>query len=135
MSPIVKNILAVVAGIIAGIIVNGGLIYISGSIIPPPSGVDPNDMESIKANIHLYETKHFIMPFLAHALGTLVAAFVAVKIAANRHVTLAMVIGVFFLFGGIMAVRMVGGPMWFQALDLLVAYLPMAFLGAKLGGH
>lgn len=135
MSPIVKNILAVVAGIIAGIIVNGGLIYISGSIIPPPAGVDPNDMESIKANIHLYETKHFIMPFLAHALGTLVAAFVAVKIAANRHVTLAMVIGVFFLFGGIMAVRMVGGPMWFQALDLLVAYLPMAFLGAKLGGH
>jgi hypothetical protein len=29
---------------------------------------------------------------------------------------------------------MYGGPVWFLALDLIGAYLPMAFLGGRLGG-
>ena len=43
-----------------------------------------------------------------------------------------MLIGGFFLLGGIAAVRMFGGPLWFQLGDLLLAYLPMAYLGAVL---
>ncbi|PKP16502.1 MAG: hypothetical protein CVU07_06700, partial [Bacteroidetes bacterium HGW-Bacteroidetes-23] len=35
MSPILKNILAVVVGIVVGSIVNMAIISISGSIIPP----------------------------------------------------------------------------------------------------
>ena len=50
-----KNILAVIAGIIIGGAVNMGLIMISGSLIPPPEGVNPADMESLKANIHLFD--------------------------------------------------------------------------------
>ncbi|MBK9254252.1 MAG: hypothetical protein IPM42_02060 [Saprospiraceae bacterium] len=38
MNPIVRNIVAVIAGIIIGGIVNSGIIKISGSIIPPPEG-------------------------------------------------------------------------------------------------
>lgn len=74
MNPILRNILAFIAAVILGGLVNMGLIMISGSVIPPPEGVDPSDMESIKANMHLYGVKHFIFPFLAHALGTLVGA-------------------------------------------------------------
>jgi hypothetical protein len=91
------------------------------------------DMESIKANIHLFPPKNFVMPFLAHALGTLVGAFIAVKIAASRHLLLAMIVGAFFLLGGIQAVMDIGGPMWFTITDLVLAYLPFAFLGYLLG--
>ncbi|MEZ4803484.1 MAG: hypothetical protein R2797_11990 [Gelidibacter sp.] len=133
MNPILKNILAIVAGIILGSIVNMGIIMISGSIIPPPEGADVTTMEGLKESIHLFEPKHFVFPFLAHALGTLVGAWIAAKIAANRKMVLAMVVGLFFLVGGIMNVRMLPSPTWFTVLDLVGAYLPMAWIGGKLG--
>lgn len=129
---VLMNILAVVVGIIIGSIVNMGLIQISGSIIPPPEGSDNTTMEGLKASMHLFEPKHFIFPFLAHALGTLVGAFVAAKIAATHKFKFALAIGFFFLIGGIMSIMMLPSPMWFTAVDLLLAYIPMAWLGGKL---
>ena len=133
MNPVVKNILAVVAGIVVGSIVNMGIIMISGSIIPPPEGADITTMEGLKASIHFFEPKHFIFPFLAHALGTLVGAVIATKIAATRKMTMALIIGLFFLIGGTANIAMLGGPMWFTALDIIVAYMPMAYVGYMLG--
>lgn len=132
MNPVVKNIIAIVVGIVIGGIVNMGIVMISGSVVPLPEGVDPSSMESIKANMHLYEAKHFIMPFLAHAIGTLVGAIIAYKIAATHRSKMALSIGFFFLLGGIMNVMMLPSPLWFNTLDLLVAYIPMALIGAKL---
>ncbi|HLP96538.1 MAG TPA: hypothetical protein VK168_20995 [Saprospiraceae bacterium] len=131
MHPIIKNILAVIAGITVGSIVNMGIIMISGSIIPPPEGADVTTEEGLKASMHLFQPKHFIFPFLAHALGTLAGAFLAAKMAANHHMRFAMVIGVFFLLGGIASVFMLPSPMWFNVLDLAGAYIPMAYLAWK----
>ncbi|MCB9256317.1 MAG: hypothetical protein H6579_04235 [Chitinophagales bacterium] len=128
MNPILRNILAVVAGIVVGSAINMGIIMISGSLIPPPEGVNPADMESLKANMHLFQPKHFLMPFLAHALGTLAGAFVAALLAASNKLRLAMVIGIFFLAGGIANIMMLPSPLWFSILDLGLAYLPMAYL-------
>lgn len=132
MNPILKNILAVIAGVVLGSIVNMGLIMISGSIIPPPDGVDVTNMESLKANMHLFEPKHFIFPFLAHALGTLAGAFVAALIAATHKMKFALGIGAFFLLGGIANVFMLPSPTWFAVLDLVGAYIPMGWLGGRL---
>jgi hypothetical protein len=93
-----------------------------------------NDMESIRANAHLFEPKHFIMPFLAHSLGSLIGALVAAVIAASRKMTFALVVGIVHLLGGIAAAFMIPAPVWFIASDLIVAYIPMAWLGGKLGG-
>jgi hypothetical protein len=133
MNPTLKNILAVIAGIIVGSMVNISIIMVSGSVIPPPEGGDITTMEGLKATIHLFEPKHFIFPFLAHALGTLIGAMVAAKIAGSRPRIMALVIGAFFFVGGTINVFSLGGPMWFNALDLLAAYLPMAYLGGKWG--
>ena len=132
MNPILKNVLAVLAGVAVGWAVNMGLILLSPSIIPPPEGVIPDDLDSINANMHLYSAKHFIMPLLAHALGTLFGAFVAAKLAATHAKKFAYGIGFFFLLGGIWAVTMIKAPMWFNVLDLVAAYIPMAWLGGKL---
>lgn len=132
MNPTLKNILAVVIGALIGGAVNMGIIMISGSIIPPPEGVDVTTPEGLQAGMHLFEPKHFLMPFLAHALGTFVGAFVAVKIAATYHMRIAFGIGAWYLLGGIAMVLMVPSPMWFTLVDLLLAYLPMAYLGGKL---
>lgn len=132
MNPILKNILAVLAGIVVGSIVNMGIIILGPSIIPPPEGVNVQDMESIAANMHLYQPIHFVIPFLAHALGTFVGAFLAAKIAASRKMTFALVIGFFFLLGGIMNIMMLPSPTWFTLLDLIGAYIPMALIGGKI---
>jgi hypothetical protein len=47
---------------------------------------------------------------------------------------LAMIVGVVFLAGGIAATFMIPAPTWFMVLDVVVAYLPMAYLGAVLAG-
>lgn len=133
MNPIVRNILAVIAGAIVGGIVNMMIVTFSSSIIPLPEGVDPTSMESLKESMHLFGPQHFVMPFLAHALGTFAGAFLAALLAASRKMTLAIVVGAFFLVGGIMNVFMLPSPVWFTILDLVGAYIPMAWLGGRLG--
>jgi hypothetical protein len=132
MSSTFKNIIAIIAGIFIGMIVNMGLIMISGDIIPIPEGVDNTTTEGLIAGMHLFEPKHFIMPFLAHALGTFVGAFVAAKLVASHQMKFAIGIGVFFLLGGIASVCMLPSPIWFTTLDLGVAYIPMGLLAGKL---
>ena len=52
MNPILRNILAILAGLIIGSIVNMGIIMISGSIIPPPDGADVTTMEGLQASMN-----------------------------------------------------------------------------------
>lgn len=132
MNPILKNVLAVVTGIIVGMVVNMGIIQLSGSIIPLPEGIDPSNADSLKENIHLLQAKHFIMPFLAHALGTLAGAYTVARLAATHHMKFALGIGAFFLLGGLAAIQMIGGPLWFNILDIVGAYIPMGWLGGRL---
>lgn len=129
MHPILKNILAVVAGFLLGSFVNMAIISLSGSLIPPPSGINPEDLESLKENIHLFEPKHFLMPFLAHALGTLAGAFVAAYLATSQKMIFALIIGATFLAGGIAMISIVPSPTWFTIVDLGLAYIPPAFAG------
>jgi len=126
---ILRSIVAVIAGVVLGSLVNMALIMASGHVIPPPAGADMTTAEGLGAAMHLMEPRHFLFPFLAHALGTLVGAFVAAKVSRSHKRLCAGIVGVLFLIGGIMAARMIPAPAWFVALDLIGAYLPFAWLG------
>ncbi|MBS7254719.1 hypothetical protein [Flavobacterium branchiicola] len=132
MNPVLRNTLAVFAGIIVGSLVNMSIILISGSIIPLPEGADNSTMESLKATMHLFEAKHFLFPFLAHAIGTFTGAAITALLAFNHKKKLALVIGAFFLLGGIVSVCSLPSPILFTVIDLLFAYIPMAYLALKL---
>lgn len=127
-----KNVLAVLAGIVLGGLVNMALISVGAGIIPPPEGVDPSDMESLEASMHLFEPRHFVFPFLAHALGTLVGAFIAGLLARTHKLGFALAIGAFFLAGGIAMSLMLPAPTWYIVVDLVLAYIPMAWIGGRL---
>jgi hypothetical protein len=136
MNPILRGVLTIIAGFILGSIVNMGIISLSGIIIPPPPGTDVSNMESLKASMHLFEPKHFIMPFLAHAFGTLAGAYVAAKLTSRHElrIKMAMGVGLLFLIGGIINVFLLPAPMWYSVVDLVFAYIPMAFIGCKIAG-
>ena len=135
MPNVLRNVLAVLAGIAVGGGVNMALIALSPSLIPHPAGVDVSSAEGLSRAMHLFEPRHFIMPFLAHAVGTLAGALAAYLIAVSHKAQLADVVGAVFLCGGVAASFMIPAPTWFVALDLLAAYLPMAWLGIQIGSR
>lgn len=127
-----RNALALIAGIVSGSVVNLLLVYVGTRVFPAPEGVDPMDAESIRANLHLLGPRHFVFPFLAHAVGTLDGAMVAGLVGKPRGGWPALAVGAWFLLAGIAVAVMIPAPPWFIALDLVAAYLPMAWLGARL---
>ena len=129
---IIRNTLAVLVGLVVGSVVNMGLVNIGPAVIPMPEGADISTMEGLQKSMTLFTPANFLFPFLAHALGTLVGAFVAAKLGISHKRKLAMVVSCFFLAGGIAMVNMLGGPLWFNITDLTLAYLPMGFLGGML---
>jgi hypothetical protein len=105
------------------------------SVVPLPEGTDVSTMEAVRKSMKLLAPVNFVFPLLGHALGTLTGAFVAAKLAASHHMKIALGIGLIFLIGGIAMVLNCGGPVWFIATDLLLAYIPMALLGGFLAGR
>ena len=134
MNSTIRIILGAIVGVVVGMMVNGGIINLSGNIVPLPEGIDPNDLESLRENIHRFTAKNYVMPFLAHALGTLVGAFISAKIALIKKKSTGISVGIFFLLGGIWAANLLGTPLVPTAVDLIFAYLPMGWLGARLAG-
>lgn len=134
MNSMTRNVLAVIVGLVVGGVVNMSLVNVGPSVIPLPAGADVTTMEGLQQSMKLFAPKNFLFPFLAHALGTLVGAFIAAKLAASHSIRCAMIVGFVFLVGGISMVYMVGGPLWFIATDLLLAYLPMGYLGGLVAG-
>lgn len=133
MTPTIRNILITLGSAVVGVFLNGWLISISGSIVAPPEGADLTTEEGLRAAMDLMEPKHYLMPFLAHALGTLLSAALVSRFTTERQFSRAMLLGVLFLAGGISMVRMLPSPLWFNITDLGLAYLPMAYLGYALG--
>ncbi len=132
MKPAVKNVLAVLAGLIGGGMVNMGIILMSSYVIPPPEGADLKTMEGLKASMHLMQPIHFLMPFLAHAIGTFVGAFLAAKLAATYKMRFALGISAWFMIGGVINVFMLPSPIWFTVVDLGGAYILMGYLAGKM---
>lgn len=133
MNPIIKNILAVITGWLGGSLINMGLIQ-TGNKLFPIEGIDPNDMNALAAVMPTLEFEYFIFPFLAHAIGTLAGAAIAGLMAASHKMKFSLGIGGLFLLGGIVVNYMLPGPTWFAVTDIVIAYIPMAWIGGIIAG-
>ena len=131
MNVYLRNSLAVIFGWLSGSVLNMGLVK-AGHIIYPINGIDPNNLEALKAVLPNLDIQFFIFPFLAHSLGTLLGAIVAGTIAKTHKVKFSFLIGLLFFIGGVMVNMMIGGPIWFIVLDLSLAYFPMAWIATKI---
>ena len=125
MKQIFKNIGIVILGIIIGMIVNMGLIIFGGMIVPISESIDP--MNAIN-----WDFKYFIFPFLAHSIGTLSGAFIVSKISRKSHIIMPLIVGFYFLSGGLYMVTILPAPTWFISLDIILCYIPMALFGWKI---
>jgi hypothetical protein len=125
------NILSALVGVLIGAIVNMAILMMSSAIIAPPKGEDMNSDAGIKAAMPLLEPKHFLMPFLAHAIGTFVAVYLATRFSKTKAIRIPIIIAALFFIGGLIDIIELHAPIWFSCTDLALAYFPMAFLAYK----
>ena len=121
------RLIAAVLGFLVGSVVNMAIVWVGPKVIPLPDGVEMSGTDKLVENIKLLKLVNFLASWLAHALGTLVGAFVAAKLSVQNRTRPAVIVGTLFLLGGISMAWMVGGSTWLILTDLVGAYLPMAF--------
>lgn len=135
MVNVLKLLLALMVGAVCGSVVNMGIIMAGPMLIPPPAGADMTTVEGLTAAMPLLQPKHFLAPFLAHALGTLVGTTIAALLAISHRTVIGYAVGALFLVGGIIASATIPAPIWFIALDLIAAYIPMAWIGLRIANR
>ena len=112
---------------------NGAIINISSKVIAPPKGFDLKTMEGLQAAMPQMGPEHFLFPFLAHAMGTLISAILISRFLKSQELIFSMMAGILFLLGGVsMVIMLPSTPIWFVLVDLIGAYIPIAYLGYKL---
>ena len=126
----IRNIGAVVVGIVVGMAFNMTLIQLNFQVLfPMPSGTDMNKPEQFNAFLAGLPHTAFIVVLFAHLGQSFVGAWLAARLASSHRMTLAMIVGTVALIGGIMAMFMIDGPRW------LVIELPLYLVVAWAAGR
>ena len=125
----IRNTAIFFLALFMGMGINMGLIFVGSWLIPLPAGLDTSTREGLRIALPQLQAKHFIFPFLAHAMGTLSGAFVVTAWATAHQLGRSLLIAALFFFGGLTTIIGMPSPLWFSLLDLSVAYFPMAWFG------
>lgn len=132
----VRMILALLAGVIAGGIVTGVLEALGHMAMPLPEGLLPEDVsdrEALNAALAQVPDANRVAVIAAWGGGALMAGWVTTTLARRHHLALAMVAGGGLLFAGLSNLIFIPSPLWMWAFGLAV-FLPMAWLGYRLAG-
>ena len=131
----IRKILAIFLGLIAGGAFNMALVTVSQAMYPLPAGIDPNDFDAYRAHIEAngMPIGALVIVLLAHAGGSLVSGFVCGLIAKRSWYLAAAGLGAFWTCGGITMLVLLPAPIWFAVADV-ISYVPAALFGVMLGG-
>jgi hypothetical protein len=129
----VKSVFIWVASICLGAIANSLVLQGGTKLIPPPAGTRFDTAESLAASMHKFGPEHFVSPFVAHAFGTFLSALLLTRFLNTTKISAALIAGFIFFCGGVYMVAILPSPLWFNLLDLTIAYFPASLLGFWLG--
>lgn len=127
----VKSIMAVVAGILAGSIMVALVESLGHAVFPLPEGLqaDLNNPAAIKELMDSVPLGSKVAVLVAWALGALVSGMVAMAISGKR--TSARATGIFLLVAVILNLMMIPHPLWMMAIGVLLP-VPASLAGSEL---
>jgi len=126
-----RSLLAVVAGLFAGMSVNMGLVMLNAHVLfPMPPGTDMQNPEAFQAYVSSLPTVAFFVVMLAHLGQSFVGAWVAARLASSRPMLLALIVGGLSLAGGVLNMMTIQGPTWMYVE--LPLYLVVAWLAGRM---
>jgi hypothetical protein len=108
-----RNIGAFLAGMIAGMIWNMGLVTLNSEVLyPMPEGMDMHDPEQFKTYVATLPTSAFLVVLAAHVGQAAIGAWVAARLAGSRPALLANIIGVLTAAGVAYNQVVLEAPAW-----------------------
>lgn len=129
-----RNILAVIAGIVAAFLVFmimqaiGGAIYGKPQI---PEGGGMPDPAVLAAYIQGLPAGAFVLLALGYVIGSFAGGFVAGKVSRSDSLVVPVIIGVVLTFGWIINIAMLPHPMLMIVLGFF-CYIPFTILGHRI---
>ena len=121
-----RNVLAVIAGLFVGGCLNMGIIELNSTVLyPMPEGLDMSVPEQFNAYLATLPAAAFVVVMVAHLAQAAVGGWIAARLAASRPRVLAMIVGVFALAGGIAMMIIIDSPAWMMIE--LPLYLALAW--------
>lgn len=132
-----RTILAIIAGIIAGSAAVFIIEMINTSMFPIPEGLDLSDKENMKDYIANLPTAGMVMIIIAHAIGALVAGFVASIIStasrSDRYKHGLIAAGLIVL-STVVNLFTFPHPIWVSIIDVL-AVIGGGMIGSRMGAE
>ncbi len=129
-----RLVLGVIAGVVAGFAVVMVAELIGHQIFPPPPGLDPSDREAVKALIPTLPIGAFVAVLIAWGLGTFAASAAALLVSRRRRLAGGIAAAVVAAASAATLV-MIPHPAWFVAAAIVVvlggAWLADRLFGAK----
>lgn len=124
-----KNILAVIFGLVIGACGIMLIQSISGHLYPWPEGLEFSDEVGVKQHYANLPIGAFLMVILSYVVGSLCGGITAALVSKEQYRSACIVGGVLTL-AGIANAMMVPQPLWVSFVSLGV-FIPCALLGAK----
>ena len=107
-----RNIGAVIAGLIIGMALNMAIAMLNMFFFPMPEGVSMQDQEAFSAWASALPETAFILPVVAHLAQAFFGGWAAARLGASVPMRLAMIIGVLSLLAGIYNAVSLEIPTW-----------------------
>lgn len=108
----IRNIAAVIAGLVVGMIVNMALIQLNTVFFPLPEGVDMTDTAQMREVVQGMPAAAWILVIAAHLSQAFVGGWVAARFGASNPMMLALIVGLLSLVGGFANAIMLSTPAW-----------------------
>jgi hypothetical protein len=131
MVRVLRGILAVILGLVTLFVLVGAGEFVGHTIFPPPPGLDPNDLDSIKANIDKIPAGVFVSVLVAWLLAAFAGGWVAARLAPGGKLAFGLAIGTLGLLAAVANMWMIPHPIWVWIIGV-AEFLPAAYLGAML---
>lgn len=125
----VRKILAVLAGIVIGIIVISLVEMIGHAVYPTPDDIDIFD-PAFEAEVMETWTGTLLFVLFAWAAGSFLGAIITSIISKDSKTILSLIVGALLMGLGILTLITIPHPVWFTIMSIF-AFLPFAWLGSK----
>jgi hypothetical protein len=123
-----RSLLAVVLGLMLGMVTIFAWEMVDHAVYPPPPGFDPHDSKTMHMIMKM-PAGMFLILVVGWFSGAAAGGWLAARLARHAPMVHALVVGAFFMAGAITIMLMIPHPLWVWVLGLL-GFFPAAFAGA-----
>jgi hypothetical protein len=129
-----RSILAVVLGIVLGMVTIFAWEMVGHVIYPLPPGVDPHDPKTMHTLVEKMPAGAILILLVGWFTGTAAGGWLAARLAQRVAALHALIVGGFFMTGAIAIMLHIPHPLWIWVAALL-GFLPAAYWGAWIAGR